>query len=435
MHDPTKGPKMISKGYPRGEKMLLGPYTTIFGPNETYQWFSSRVALKTEADGRVFPVSDRSESIVHAMQDAARYAGVEVRTRVNVRRIEEIATDANHNSVLRIHYTSATATADDNQITGTGHERGTIFTMDVDKVIMATGSSRNGYDIIRTGFGHTIIDPNPSLFSFKIDSSHNNNPNPITSLSGISVPNVTIKLIMTKAFRKENKDLVPPNDLERFTQEGPLLVTHQGLSGPAVLRMSAFAARILAVMKYEFEIEINWLPELSESDILNHFMAVKSTYGQRTISKFPRLNDDDDDNEVEKEKEKMENNADRGNIPSRLWGHMLAECGIDPTSRWATIKNDHLRVLASQVGASRMRVNGRGQYRDEFVTAGGVCSKEVDFSRMKSKKNDHLYLCGEILDVDGITGGYNFQSAWTSGYIAGTSCAKSLLDLPPLLET
>jgi predicted Rossmann fold flavoprotein len=407
MHDPIKGAKVISQGYPRGEKELLGPYLSRFGPAETYDWFSSRVELKTEDDGRVFPVSDKSSSIIDALRKAAEDVDVKVLCRSNVRCLEVIpSTIEGRDEKFKVTY-SLREKSEQKE-----------FNIESDRVIFATGSSSAGQRMMES-LGHKLISPAPSLFSFKIKDEN------LIEMAGLAVGEAEVKLVTTKQFRQENKDVVKSNDMKKLTQSGAVLITHQGLSGPGILRLSAYGARVLKRMNYSFDIEINWIPTLTSADILEHLEKTKRNFPQRSVTKvFPRVELALEDWELNMME--PEDIARKGSIPKRLWNYICVRNDVGTDRTWGQLKRDCIAKLAREICSCRMEVSGRGLYRDEFVTAGGVSTKEVDFASMQSKVVPGLYMCGEVLDIDGVTGGYNFQSAWTTGYLAGRNCADSL---------
>jgi len=388
LHDPSKGAKLIAQGYPRGDKELISPYTKTWGPREAYSWFNERVALKTEADGRVFPTTDKSESIVQVLQAAARDVGVNIQCSTNVRGVQVLPSGS-----FKIEYTQRVGSSD-------GGKRGDVHECFADHIVIATGSSKAGHKMI-ADLGHTIVPPKPSLFSFKIKDDR------LTDLSGLSVPNARVKMCISKTFKRENKDLVRPNQMSKFEQEGPLLITHQGLSGPAVLRLSAYAARVMAELTYDFEIVVAWIPEVSTTEVMEHLEETKSSHPQRSVTKtFPKL-DLVRPEELEWTMDEGERPSfQRGSIPKRLWGYILSKAGVDVSAGlvYGQLKRETLMKIATELTEGRFRVQGRGQYRDEFVTAGGVDTAELHFDKMESKRVPQMYFAGEILNIDGITG-------------------------------
>ncbi|MDX8430409.1 MAG: NAD(P)/FAD-dependent oxidoreductase [Candidatus Algichlamydia australiensis] len=321
-------PRELTQNYPRGSKELLGPFHK-FGPQETIDWFSSRgVKLKTEKDGRMFPVTNSSETIINCLLKEAETLGVEIRTRT---RIQSITKTENGFQLDNLH---------------------------TKKLLLATGSSFQGHNFAKS-LGHTIIDPVPSLFTFNVPNS------PLKELSGISVP---AKLT-----------------LDHFTQTGPLLITHFGFSGPAALKLSAFAARHLAEKKYCTPLTINWLPNFSPEQI-------KNANPKKLLSSENLL-------------------------PKSLWKTLIGPIG---EKKIATLSNQEIGQLTKKLQADTYQVEGKTTNKEEFVTCGGIPLREVNFKTMESKICPGLHFAGEILDIDGVTGGFNFQNAWTTSFLAGT---------------
>lgn len=302
-----------------------------------------------------------------------------------------------------------------------------------DKVIFATGGSRVGYDMLR-GLGHTLVSPLPSLFSFKIPEKT------LHELSGVSVQHSRVRLVVPKEFAKgPDKHLARPQSIPLLTQKGALLITHQGLSGPAALRLSAFGAKVMAAMAYKFEVEVCWLPDVTPDDLFDHLWREKERHPTRMMSKgFPQVpetillepdeaytgqesyNYENEINSITDEENVtgsniVDNSAIRGVLTKRLWNFILSRSKIPAETKWEKATKVDINTIVSELLTGRYTVNGRGMYRDEFVTCGGVPLKEVSFETMESKMIPGLHLCGEVLDIDGVTGGYNFQSAWTAG--------------------
>lgn len=345
-------PAQLVRHYPRGARALRGPFTR-FGPRETVAWFAERgVELKTEADGRMFPVTDDSQTIIDCLVSAAKDAGVEVRTRAPV--------------------------------TAVGTTRGG-FTVELrdsselaaDRVLLATGGAPAGYRMAAE-LGHSVAPPVPSLFTFKADDER------LRGLQGVSVPLARVQLAGAK-----------------LPHEGPLLITHWGLSGPAVLRASAWDARLLHAAGYRVGLTVNWRPDLTREDVRSALTDVKATAARRTVQ-----------------------SAGPFDLPQRLWRALAAAAGADESTRWADASKALLAALAQEVHAGRYRVTGKGVFMEEFVTCGGVGLGEVDFATMQSRVVPGLYLAGEVLDIDGVTGGFNFQAAWTTGWLAGRGMAS-----------
>ena len=393
MHDPTKLVRDIVAGYPRGERELIGPYSKLFGPEDAHAWFSQRFAMKTEEDGRVFPVTDSSATVINALVAAGEDAGVKCLCQVNVRDLQVPTPSTDRFRLLCSSRHPA--------------QRGSLSEHLADRVIFASGSARTGYDLLQT-LGHSISEPLPSLFSLRIADPH------LTSLAGTSLASVRVRLLLEKAFVSQHADLVKKNLMGSLAQTGAVLVTHHGLSGPAVLRLSAFAARILAAMNYTADVEVHWLPGLSVGEVSSRLEACKTLLPQRPVLAAPP--------------------ADLSPVTKRLWNFLVTRSGSlerGETTTWASLSKNNIRKLASEICACRLPVTGRAVNKDEFVTAGGVLLREVDMDSMESKKVPGLFFAGEVLNMDGITGGYNFQAAWTSGYIAGTACARSIINEIP----
>ena len=344
-------PALLVRNYPRGARALRGPFTK-FGPRQTIEWFESRgVPLKTEADGRMFPTTDDSATIIDCLVGAARNAGVELRTRAPV--VDVRRADPGFVVALR-----------------DGEE------LVADRVLLATGGAPAGYRWA-AALGHAVEPPVPSLFTFNIEDPR------IDDLAGVSVPLARVRLYGTKEWH-----------------EGPLLVTHWGLSGPAVLRASAWGARPLHDSGYHLGLTVNWLPGLGEDQVREHLQRAKGEDARKSVLASGPFG-----------------------LPQRLWRSLAAHAGARENTRWADASKALLAALVREVHAGDYRITGKGVFKEEFVTCGGVSLKEVDFGTMESRVQPGLFLAGEILDVDGITGGFNFQSAWTTGWLAGRAMA------------
>ena len=343
-------PRELVKFYPRGSKALLGPFNR-FAPGDTMHWFESRgVPLKIEDDNRVFPVSDKSQSIVDCLVGAALDAGVEIRKNCRVDKIEPPTSEAGPWTLT----------------TGEGE------TLPARKVLIASGSSSVMWELIR-GLGHRIVEPVPSLFTFNIKDDR------IADLAGVSVPTAQVRIAGTK-----------------FQAEGPLLVTHWGLSGPGILRLSAWAARELHQMNYHFQILVNWAHPLNQEQVAAQVQAFR-----------------------EENRRKLAGKANPIGMPQRLWRRLLEKVGASPDGEWEQLGKKTLNQLAQELSAAQFSVAGKSTFKDEFVTAGGVALDEVDFKTFESKLHPGLFFAGEVLDIDAITGGFNFQAAWTGGWISG----------------
>lgn len=347
-------PAELVKGYPRGGRELLGPFTR-FQPHDTIAWFAARgVETKTESDGRIFPTTDRSETVVDCLLQSARVAGVHLRESTRI--IDLKCDDAGHFVV--------------------SHEGGEM--PPCDRVLLATGGNKQGHALARA-LGHTIIPPVASLFTFAITDPR------IAGLAGVSVQDAAVEL-----------DGVAP-------QRGPVLVTHWGLSGPAVIKLSAWAARALFTAQYRSELRISWLPDMTAQSVLEKFVEYKHTIGGQYVWRTPFHQ-----------------------IPQRLWQRLVEAADILDGQRWSKLPRGNMLKLAAELCDGRYEISGKGVFKDEFVTAGGVALNEIDWRTMQSKGCPGLYFAGEVLDIDGITGGYNFQSAWTTGWIAGNAMANQV---------
>ncbi len=337
--DPVK----LVQHYPRGSKELLGPFH-YFQPKDTVAWFETRgVSLKIESDGRMFPTTDSSETIIDCLMNAALQEGVEIRKQ------QRIASIRKTGSQFRIAL-----------------QEGEIL---ADAILLATGSSSFGHEIAKE-FGHEIIEPVPSLFTFNVPSS------PLLDLSGISVPNVILTLKNT-----------------RFKQQGPLLLTHWGFSGPAVLKLSAWAARELHALSYKATLAINWAAAPNQEIFYQSLLQKKAEHPLQALPPF---------------------------LPNNLWTRLLPEI----TTPLGKLSNKTLAQIAAKLCADTYAIDGKTTYKQEFVTAGGVDLKGIDFKTMQSRMTPGLFFAGEILNIDGITGGFNFQHAWTSGWIAAQAMGR-----------
>lgn len=341
-------PTLLIQNYPRGDKALRGAFSR-FQPQDTVAWFKQRgVALKTEADGRMFPVTDSSETIIDCLTTSATQVGVKLFTNAVVTTITKFSTG------FRLGLKD-------------GRE------LNCDRLLLATGSNRAGYSWARD-LGHNIIPPVPSLFTFKIKDSR------LQGLAGTSVAEVSARL--------KAPGLLP--------QTGPLLVTHWGVSGPAILRLSAWGARILSDRNYQMFLVINWLPQFNQEILRQELLGVKSQGPKRkVISNCPF------------------------DLPKRLWQRLVIAADIREDKPWAELSKKELNKLVKELSSGEYEIQGKGTFKEEFVTCGGVDLKEINFKTMGSRLCPGLHFAGEILDIDGVTGGFNFQSAWTTGWLAG----------------
>ncbi|UFH53254.1 NAD(P)/FAD-dependent oxidoreductase [Spirosoma sp. KNUC1025] len=346
--------RLLVKHYPRGEKSLRS-LLNQFDAAATVRWFDDRgVSLKTEADGRMFPTSNTSETIINCLLDTAYQLGIKVRTSCGVASLS-VSDPAATNSSWTLN----------------------LFTNEIiyaDRVLIATG----GYPQL-SAYGwlpeqtDPVLSPVPSLFTFNVPDS------PLLTLAGVSVKDAKVYVVGTKQ-----------------EQRGPLLLTHWGFSGPAVLRLSAWAARDLSDVQYRFTLRINWVPTLNENELRNALQEFRQQNGRKqVVSQNPF------------------------GLPSRLWEAFAQEAGIAETQRWADLPAKPLNRLTERLTNSQFQVVGKSTFKDEFVTCGGIDLNSLHPQTLESKAQKGLFFAGEVLDIDGITGGFNFQNAWTSGYIAG----------------
>ncbi len=346
-------PARLVQYYPRGGKALRSPFTR-FQPQDTIAWFKARgVKLKTEADGRMFPVTDDSATIIDCLQQAAAKAGVKLRTGVVVKNITRVSSDPNGFQIEL--------------------KNGEISTCD--RLLIATGSNPLGYRWAKS-LGHTIVPPVPSLFTFNIKDIR------LQNLAGISVDNVRLRLLGTGK--------------EKLEQTGALLITHWGFSGPATLKLSAWGARVLYDNNYHLCLEINWLPQYNQETLKQFLLEFKSANQRKQIYSYCPLQ-----------------------LPKRLWQSLIDFVGISQQKVWTELSNKELNKLVQELIKGQYKITGKGIFKEEFVTCGGVNLKEVNFKTMESKICPGVYFAGEILDIDGVTGGFNFQNAWTTGWLAG----------------
>jgi predicted Rossmann fold flavoprotein len=347
--------KDMSMNYPRGEHFVRKAFHQFF-TTDTIEWFESRgVKLKTESDGRMFPVTDSSQSIIDCLLREANRYGVELLMNREVEKLK--MENGKWNVMLK-----------NNQL------------LEADFVCVAGGGfpKLSQFDWLKET-GHTIVEPVPSLFTFNIPK------HPLNELMGVSVSNAAIKIQQIK-----------------LKNSGPLLITHWGLSGPCVLKLSAWGARELHQLQYNFSISVNWLGDMKEEEVRNKIQETRYTSASKKIS-----------------------NTNLFQLPNRLWQFFLQQSEISDEMRWADLPAKAQNKLIQLLINHELNVQGKTTFKEEFVTAGGVSLKEVDANTMQSKLHKGLFFAGEILDADGITGGFNFQHAWTSGYIAANAIAQS----------
>lgn len=342
-------PALLVKNYPRGGLELRGPFSR-FQPKDTIEWFENRgVTLKTEEDGRMFPITDSSETIINCLLNAAKKVGVDIELESGVQNIQKKA----EGFLLEL---------------SNGKQ------LETSRLLMATGSAPKIYPILET-LGHRIVPLVPSLFTFNIPTS------PFLELAGISVPEASVHLPQFN-----------------MTQIGPLLLTHWGISGPAVLKLSAWAARELHQVDYQSDVIINWLPSLTEDELRKRLLAIKKEQAGRQLASEPIFS-----------------------LPKQLWKMLIKQAALPEETRWTDISHRQIEALLTQLRATRLKIEGKTTYKQEFVTCGGVALEEVNFKTMESRLCPGLFFAGEILNIDGVTGGFNFQNAWTTGWIAGNS--------------
>jgi predicted Rossmann fold flavoprotein len=346
-------PARLVSYYPRGAAELRGAFSR-FQAADTVAWFEERgVRLKTESDGRMFPITDSSETIANCLRDSAKSLGVIVRTGIKLQGIEKNP---------------------GNRFSLTLQREADILHVQTRKLLIATGSDSRTREIVQS-LGHSIEEPVPSLFTFNIKDKR------IEGLAGISVQSVALKM-------------------DSIVQSGPMLITHWGLSGPAVLRVSAWGARILHEKKYRAPLVVNWLADYNFEKAFAVLQRHREWRGntRKKVSVEPAFTQ----------------------LPLRLWKQLT---GSIAEKNWADVSKAELRNLAAELTRGEFLIEGKGQFKEEFVTCGGVKLNEVDFKTMQSRLVDGLFFAGEVLNIDGLTGGFNFQSAWTTGWLAGNAFA------------
>ena len=407
LHDTSKPVGEILQGYPRGRKELIGIFHKRFTPSNARQWFESRgVQLKTEADGRMFPTSDSSQTIIDTLLSAAQKANVHIQYRCKVEQVavldpssevnvdsQEIHSTTNHQFCVS---TKSRHSQNENSVSKSTPD------MYFDAVILATGSMPAGYKMVQH-LNHSFVPTVPSLFTLNSREEINHEHGLLHGLAGISVPCAEV------SFR------VPGQKKPLQKEEGPLLITHHGLSGPAILRLSAFGARQLAKVKYQGILRINWAPHLGTvEDVMEELWKSTALRPKKHVSNHCPL--------------MLPGGETEGSaIPRRLWSAIVQRVGFSESQVWASASKKLVRKLAMEVCACDIEISAKSTYKDEFVTAGGVSLKEIDMQTMQSKKYPGLFFCGELVNVDGVTGGYNFLNCWSTGYIAGNSAADFMV--------
>ena len=342
-------PKELVQFYPRGEKELLGPFHQ-FMTGDTFEWFENNgIPLKIEKDNRVFPESNSSQTIIDCFLGKTKALGI---------------------PVLKNHGVNSIKKQGDSWLVTTKEQQ---FVCDA--VVMAAGSSKKVWELSKA-LRHSIISPVPSLFTFNIKDSR------IKDLLGISVPNATVQLEDTN-----------------LEASGPLLITHWGMSGPAILKLSAFGARVLAEKNYEYQVQVNWLSRPTHK-IVNVLLNLKKKHSKKQVIVRSPFEE----------------------IPKRLWERFVLATTIKTPFNWADVSHDQIDALANQLTKSVYIAKGKSTFKEEFVTAGGVDLREINFKNFESKLQNNLFFVGEVLNIDAVTGGFNFQNAWTGGWL----CAKAL---------
>ncbi len=337
-------PNELIKNYPRGEKELRGPFHS-FMTGDTIAWFEERgIELKIEEDGRMFPVSDSSETIINCFLSEAQRLGIKI---------------LKNHSVQNIYSEN-----------GQWHINTSNGDFSADKILVATGSNPKIWKLLES-LGHQMETAVPSLFTFNIKDARIKDLPGVATYASVKIPNINME------------------------DEGPLLITHWGLSGPAILKLSAWGARELHNLNYKFQIEVNWLADIDSEEVFGQLMELKLKHAKQQLSKYAQFD-----------------------LPKRLWKSLVLASGISETDIWADLNKNQLSLLSFQLTKSVFSVDGKSTFKEEFVTAGGIKLNEVNFKSFESKLQKNLFFAGEVLNIDAITGGYNFQNAWTGGFLA-----------------
>lgn len=345
-------PSELINNYPRGKKELLGPFHK-FMTGDTMGWFEKHgIELKIEDDGRIFPVSDSSQTIIDCFLKLAKRYNIQILTKTPVKII----------SNLNNEWTLDTPSS----------------SFKTKSLVMATGSNTKVWGLLEK-LGHNVISPVPSLFTFNCKDER------IVNLPGVVVKNVSVEVIDTSLH-----------------SVGPLLFTHWGMSAPSILKLSSFGARILNDLNYKFELKINFIND-SSSFCEEVLVQIKKSQPKKNIHKRTLFD-----------------------LPKRLWSELLSASGIDKDLKWADINKIKIKCLVDQLTNARFKIDGKSTFKEEFVTAGGIDLKDLDFKSFKSKKCEGLYLVGEVLNIDAVTGGFNFQNAWTGGFLAAREITSNL---------
>jgi predicted Rossmann fold flavoprotein len=366
-------PGELVKNYPRGEKELLGPFHK-YCSGDTVAFFEERgIPLKMEDDGRMFPVSNSSQTIIDCFVQEAERLKIQV---------------LKHSSVVAI-----TSVEKENQnLWGVVSIKKTYHSK---KLLVASGSNPKIWEMLKK-LGHTIDNPVPSLFTFNIKDDR------IKGISGLST-SARVEVLPKNTFQPKVTIKLNTKISEKIllSAEGPLLITHWGMSGPAILKLSAWGAKALYEFGYNFKIRVNWLPEYHAESVISLLLEIKNVEAKRTVLRTKAVD-----------------------IPRRLWTNLVRASKIPEDMNWADVTKVQLEQLSVQLTKCEFEVKGKSTFKEEFVTAGGVTLNEINFKTFESKKHKNLFFAGEVMNIDAITGGFNFQNAWTSGYIAAQGIAK-----------
>ena len=356
-------PRDLVGHYPRGSRALRGPFSR-FACGDAMAWFAARgLELVEEADGRLFPRSNRSRSVVDTLRQAAAAAAVRLVTGEAVQQVERLNSGGYR---LSLRHGAR---------------------LDADRLVLATGSHPSGYRLAAS-LGHSLVAPVPSLFSLSLVD------HPLAALAGVAMDPVTLELLPSPSGASTRP--------ERYSQTGPVLITHRGLSGPATLRLTAYAARSLHQQAYRGELRVDWTGGLSAQAVADLFADCRRQQVRRQLA----------------------NARPWPGLSRRLWLHWLDRHRIAPELRWADLGRRAEQALIADLRSDRYTIRGRGPFGEEFVTAGGVALGEVNMATMESRCSPGLHLVGELLDVDGVTGGFNFQHCWSSGWLAGAALSE-----------
>ncbi len=363
--------RSFSQNYPRGQRELLSPLQQ-FQAKDTVEWFKKRnVDLKVEPDGRMFPTTDQSQTIIQCFMDEIQKYHIQLSENHHVENISKLS-----NGKFNLEF------KDQNSFNS-------------DSVLLATGSGVQGYKLAE-GLGHSLTEMAPSLFSFKISSEL------LNGLSGTSFVNSHLKLKIDlsskESLRVTKKKSSSKNKVKTFEQQGPLLITHWGLSGPALIKLSAWAAREMKKAHYKAKITVNWLGHKNDKNVELELEQIKQNNPKSLVSNKPPVG-----------------------LSKRFWVKLIDFSGVSKDKIWAEISKKEIQKIKHNLFSCELEINGKNRYKDEFVECGGVELKEINFKTLESKIVEGLYFSGEVMDIDGITGGFNFQNAWTSGWIAGSN--------------